>query len=461
MTRHTMKLPFDTNIFPRQKKIYIVGGSIRDLLVGRPPVDYDLVVAHDPNGFARSLAARVAGRVVEFGKHGHTILRVVSGDSCFDISPLNGATIEVDLGRRDFTINAMALELSSGALIDPTGGRRDLASKMVRSVTDDVFRQDPVRLIRAYRMAASFNLSIEKITRTAISRDADQIHKSAGERIREELFKILLCSNSHAQLVDMAHCKLLFSVFPEMLQLKNCPLSGDMPTGWFEQTLDAYDHLERLLYNRSLNLPAPGNQLYKDIKDQRAVLLKWAVLLHDIGKPAVGKVSGDGRVHFCGHASQSAILSRAICRRLRFSRRQTDMLEFIIRHQRRPFSLFTARPKNISTPRAFIRLFMKCGDRTPDIFLHALAVLSSRTAVADPTIQKYSEFMADCMNDYYSLLSPRASQPLPINGNDLIKKFGLKPSAAFKRILKAVEEEHLARDNLTRRQALDLVHQLL
>ncbi len=132
------------------------------------------------------MSSGTAGHVVEFGKHGHTVLRVVLADYYFDITPLNGASIEDDLQRRDFTINALALEVSTGKLIDPAGGQQDLAAKKIRMVNRDVFRKDPVRLIRAYRMAATFDFIIDKDTEAAISQDADLIRKSAAERIREE-----------------------------------------------------------------------------------------------------------------------------------------------------------------------------------------------------------------------------------------------------------------------------------
>ena len=191
-----MILPIDTNVFPWKKGVYLVGGSIRDLLCGRTPIDYDLVVTNDPAGFARELASSTAGHVVEFGKHGHTVLRVILADYYFDITPLNGASIEDDLQRRDFTINALALEVSTGKLIDPAGGQQDLAAKKIRMVNRDVFRKDPVRLIRAYRMAATFDFIIDKDTEAAISLDADLIRSSAAERIREELFKILKSTGS-------------------------------------------------------------------------------------------------------------------------------------------------------------------------------------------------------------------------------------------------------------------------
>lgn len=456
-----MILPIDTKVFPRKTGVYIVGGSIRDLLCGRTPIDYDLAVANDPDRFARLLAARTTGHVVEFGKHGHTIRRVVTRDYYFDIMPLNGVSIEDDLNRRDFTINALALEVSSGKLIDPAGGRQDLSAKKIRMVDRVVFRNDPVRLVRAYRLAATLDFTIDKDTQAAISRDADLIRKSAAERIREELFKILKLAGSRAQLACMAHSGLLFSLFPELLQLKNRRLGDKQPADLFERTLDAYDQLEKLLYAPKKKQPEPMARLFKDMDTVRTILLKWAVLLKSIGQPSA-RTESAGEAHPCdAHAARSATMAREICRRLRFSRRHSDTIEFLIRHHLEPFLGFNARQKNAPVDRTFIRLFMTCGDRTPDILLHALAGFRGRKAQEAHAIQRFSEFVTAGIDCYYSSLRPRASTPPPLNGNDLIKEFGLKPSAGFKHILKAIEEEHLARPNLTREQALALVEKLL
>ncbi len=456
-------LPVDTDVFPRKTGVYIVGGSIRDLLCGRTPIDYDLALTDTPEKFARLLAARISGHVVEFGQHGHTIRRVVTGDYHFDIMPLNGVSIEDDLRRRDFTINAMALDVSSGNLLDPTGGRQDLAAKRIRMVNRDVFRNDPVRLVRAYRMAANFDFTIDGDTQAAISQDADLIGKSAGERIKEELFKIFKSAESHAQLERMAHSGLLFSVFPELAQLKNCQPGKESQRDLFEQTLAAYDHLEKLLYSRDQNLPEPASRHVKNIGTARAILLKWAVLLQSIGQPSARiKAEAEADDHHCdAHAARSATIAGAICRRLRFSRHQSDTVEFLVRRHLEPFLCFKTRPRKVLADRAFIRLFMKCGDRTPDILLHALAGIMGRKAREDPSVKRFSEFVTRGIDCYYSTLRPRASTPPPLNGNDLVKYFGLKPSPSFKEILNAIEEEHLASRNLTREQALDLVEKLL
>ena len=468
-----MILPFETNIFPHKKGVYIVGGSIRDLMCDRTPFDYDLVVQGDPASFAKRLASKTSGRFVELGKHGQTMRRVITKDLLFDIMPLNGATIEEDLLQRDFTINAMAVAVSSGSLIDQLGGRQDLTSKKIRLVSLDVFRKDPLRLIRAYRMAAAFDFSIDADTQRVLAQDAHLIGRSAGERVREEFFKILQCAGSHVYLAEMAHSGLLFNVFPELLALKNYRLPGAHPHNLFEQTMDSYHGLEELL-NAGIQLKkVSDDRLFQDIDATRATLLKWAILFHDIGIPTTQTLTEEKTAHFYNHALKSAAMApkhafksaamaRKICQRLRFSRRQADPIELIITNHLQPFALFQAQQNKIPFQKTFIRFFMKCRDLTPDVLLHALAEFMGKKEPQDPELKEFTDFIRTLIQNYYSVLQPRASLPPPLTGNDLINEFGLKPSAEFMRILKRIEEERLTQQVLmTRHQALKLVEELI
>jgi tRNA nucleotidyltransferase/poly(A) polymerase len=455
-----MKLSIDTNIFPRKKGVYIVGGSIRDLIADRRPVDYDMAIDQDPEQFARSLAANTGGRVVEIGKHGHTVLRVVAPDVSFDILPLNGGSIEADLRRRDFTINAMALDLASSDLVDPLNGRQDMSDKWIRLVSPDIFRNDPVRLVRAYRMAGMFGFRLSKDTEAMIRRDAALIRQSPGERIREELFNIFQVDESHAQIERMASSGVLFSILPEIEPLKSCR-ADDLQPFFLEQALKAYAYLERLVNSRRLNLQPPADLLYKEMDPGRTAALKCAILLHDIARPGVRRVDAAGAVRFYGHAGKSAAMARSACERLRCSKKQTQAIDFIIRHHARPFGLFTASQKQADIRRGFIRFFMKCGDLTPDILLLALAESAGRFPASGATVTAFAAFVIECLNCYYATLRPRSKNPPPVAGRHLIKEFELKPSPLFKRILNAVEEEHLLVPNLTRDRALELVQRKL
>ncbi len=466
-----MILPIDFNIFPERKGVFVVGGSIRDLLCSRVPLDYDIIVKGDAASFAKRLASSTHGRLVEFGPQAQTIRRVIAPNIIFDIMPIQGQSIEDDLRRRDFTVNAMAVTVSSGDLVDPHGGRRDLAAKKIRMVSGDVFREDPLRLIRAFRLAASFDFSIETGTHEIIGRQARLIGQTAAERIRDEFFKLLQCDRSHVYLHRMAQSGLLFEIFPELSALKMFRSPDASSNDLFEQTLSCLKQFENMLSEGNLSMGLPGSPVDRDVDVTCAVLVKWSILFHNIGKPSVRMTPG-GRIRFgkdqesentasvC--ARESAAMARKTCQRLRFSGRQTDRIDMIIAGHLQPFVLFQAREDNELNEAAFIRFFMEFGTLTPVVLLHSLAGCKGRKSPSNPkALQAFTGFVRSLLKCYYRDLRPRASRPALLNGDDLITEFGLKPSARFKRILTQVAEAHLANRIRTREQALALVGNLL
>ncbi|MBW2589648.1 MAG: CCA tRNA nucleotidyltransferase, partial [Deltaproteobacteria bacterium] len=146
-----------SDITPYVKDAYLVGGSVRDLLLGKSPSDYDIAVIENPKKFAEKIAEKTSGRIVEMGKPGQMIFRVVSKNNIFDISSISGSFIDDDLFDRDFTINALAFDLSSGKIIDCMNSLQDIADRNIRMVSKAVFQKDPIRLIRAYRIGAAFD----------------------------------------------------------------------------------------------------------------------------------------------------------------------------------------------------------------------------------------------------------------------------------------------------------------
>ena len=145
-------IPFNTKILPGTKGVYMVGGSVRDLILGQRSTDYDIVVRGNPEKFARKLSENLSGRLVKMGKPGQVVFRVVSREHLFDISAIKGLNIETDLIQRDFTVNAMAYSFFSKTIIDPLNGLKDMAEKKVRMTSSKIFKKDPVRLLRAYRI---------------------------------------------------------------------------------------------------------------------------------------------------------------------------------------------------------------------------------------------------------------------------------------------------------------------
>lgn len=456
-----MMIQVDTEIFPKTAGTFLVGGSIRDILCGRSPVDYDVAVLGDPLEYARRIESRTGGHLVEIGKPGQTILRVVSNRATIDIAKVREASIEKDLTARDFTINAMAYDLSALRLIDPMGAQQDLDDRIIRMVSEDIFRRDPVRLLRAYRIAAQFGFKIESKTIAAIEENATFIRQSASERVRDEFFKLLQCAGSHPYICQMADCDLLFTILPELADLKNCRQNQHHQFNAWEHTLRAFYHLERLLNLPPKSATAHGAILSRNIAAARLPLLKFSMLIHDIGKPSTQSTGPGGRIHFYGHERVSARMAEDICRRLKCSNRFTETIHFLVRHHTRPLQLHTARREQNATPRAVTRFYMRCGAYLPELLVMAAADSLGKTKKQSRQDPGFMAFLNQLMLDFENDFKPRASRPQLITGRDLIAEFGLKPSPLFKTILDRVEEERLSQPKMTRQQAVKLVKKLI
>jgi tRNA nucleotidyltransferase/poly(A) polymerase len=456
-------IQIDTKIFPKSRGAYIVGGAIRDILRGRSPIDYDVAVVGDPFEFAHQVAKNTNGSLVEIGKSGQTIIRVVAKKTMIDISRGKGASIEEDLHTRDFSINAMAYDLCAYQLIDPIGGQQDLANKTIRMVSNNIFKKDPVRLLRAFRIAAALQFDIESHTRSAIEKNAALIHQSAGERVREELFKMFQSAKSHAYLCQMGDTGVLFTTLPELLEMKQCLQNRFHQFDAFEHTLQAYYHLERLLdptHDGAL-LTVNGAPLAHRIIESRVPLLKFSILLHDIGKPAVQTTDSNGSFHFYGHERQSAHIAATICKRLKCSTRDADSIVFLVRHHTRPLFLFKALNTQNAAPRAVTRFFIKCAEYIPDLLWCATADMLGKEKEQNDQSRAFIKFANQLLADFESDYKPKKSKPPVITGRDLINEFGLKPSPLFKKILDRVKEEQLSRSDMSRQEAVALVKKLI
>lgn len=454
-------IQIDSKIFPETPGAFIVGGSIRDLLCSRLPTDYDIAVLGDPVEFARQLESRTDGHSVTIGKSGKIIIRVVGKKNTIDISKAKGASIEEDLQARDFTINAMAYDLASHRLIDPVCAQRDLKNKTVRMVSKAIFKQDPVRLLRAYRIAAEFQFEIEPLTKAAIQKHALLIQQAAGERIRNELFKMLQCDGVQAYLRQMAETGLLFAFLPELSALRKCRQNRYHQFDVFEHTLQAFSRLEGLLQSDQKWLMPNGEPAKSWIAKAQIPLLKLSTLLHDVAKPAVQTVNDHGRPHFWGHERQSAQMAEAICQRLKCSKRDTDKIVFLVRHHGRPRLLFAALHEHKATPRAVTRFFLKCAEHIPALLFIAAADMLGKEAEPGSRSAAFMDFLNQLMADFEFNFKPRASSPRLISGHDLKTEFGLEPSPLYKQVLDRLEEERLSREDMTRQDALDLVRELL
>jgi len=453
----------NTNFIPSSSKTFIVGGTVRDILLGIRPKDVDIVTLEEPKKLARDIASNIRGRVIELGKPGMKIFRIVTGKQTVDVAPANGKSIEEDLAKRDFTINAMAISLDnkndSGKIIDPHNGTDDLSNKTIRMISSVNLRTDPIRLLRAYRIGSQLNFSINRETSRAIRSASSLIYTSAGERIKDELFKLFDTPRSHQYLLMMNNTGLLTAVFPELSSLKDCSQNAFHQYDAFEHTLKAYGFLEDVLHDpesqtlETINfkplLPATNNY----------AVLKYTILLHDIGKPSTQSIDAKGHIHFYRHEKISADMVLKINRRLRFSNQEQSYTDFIIRNHLSALSLFTAYNQNRLSQKTISRFFLKCGQMTKDLLIHAAADFSGKGI--NENTRAFFEFLNHMIKLYTNSFLLKKSCPPLINGDDLINEFGLKPSPLFSKILQHVEEERFSNNITTRNEAFKLVKNFL
>jgi putative nucleotidyltransferase with HDIG domain len=453
----------NTNFIPSSSKIFIVGGTVRDIILGVSPKDFDIVTLDDPKLLAQEIAANCRRRIIELGKPGMKIFRIVAENQTYDIAPANGKTIEDDLNKRDFTINAMAIcfDNKSGneQIIDPHNGQNDLNHKTIRMVSSDNLIADPIRMLRAYRIASRFGFAISSKTSLAISAASSRINTSAGERIKDELFKLFGSPHSHRYILMMNESGLLAALFPELIPLKGCSQNFHHQYDALEHTLNAYDFLETLLHNPDSHVRKIVNLKSFLPSPNHFALLKYAILLHDIGKPQTRTIDEKGRIHFYSHEKVSADMAVKVNQRLRLSNDDQNFVDFIIRNHLRPLSLFNAYNQNRLSKKAVSRFFLSCGQMTKDLLIHTAADLYGKGI--HKNTQAFFEFLNYLIDFYTNSFLPKKSCPPLINGNDLIREFGLTPSPLFSKILQHVEEERFSGNITTRNEALILVKNFL
>jgi poly(A) polymerase len=418
---------------------YLVGGAVRDLVRGRRPADYDVVTDGDPALFARNLARRLGGRVVALGRKPFDLFRVIDRRGPIDVTGINGADIESDLLSRDFTINALACRLDDTRVIDCTGGLADLKRGILRMVSARNLQNDPVRLLRAHRMAADLGFRIEPMTRRAIRQHAPSIKTAAGERIWAEWQLILNSATSHIRLSDMAADGLLEAILPEVTALRRC--GADPHHAWdaLTHTLVAFQALEDLLAHPERHFPAGTAPFIRQLQGEERLTLKMAILLHDIGKPARRGRNAAGNVHYHGHASGSAAMADLACRRLRAPNRVRTLTCFIVRHHQRPLFLYL----NPSI-RAAGRFHRLCAAHAPLVLLHAIADTLGKSPGPATDQAPLLGFLQEMLGRYYAKTRHDLQAPRLLGGRDLMDHFGLAPSPRFKTLLDAVEEARLA-----------------
>jgi tRNA nucleotidyltransferase (CCA-adding enzyme) len=411
------------------KQAHVVGGCVRDLLLGRPVKDWDIATSAFPDDvqtiFRRTVPTGIA----------HGTVTVLVGDAAVEVTTYRGegaysdarrpdhvvfgVLLEEDLARRDFTMNAIAYDPLGGALVDPFGGRADLDARLIRAVGDPAarFREDGLRVMRAIRFAATLGFAVEPATEAAIPSALGSLARVSGERVRDELLKLLGAPKPSVGLEIAERTGILGVILPELAEGVGVPQNRFHRWDVWRHTMASVD-------------ATPGD-----------AITRLGALLHDVAKPRTAERT-ERRITFYGHCEMGAEMAEGICRRLRRSRETTERVAYLVRDHLR---LVHAPEMRLGTLKRFLA----------HEGIDELLELARLDALASNQDLTYYEFCRRRQRE----LGAEAIKPAPlIRGRDLLD-LGLAPGPRVGEIVRAVGDAQLDGTLATREQALAWVRE--
>jgi poly(A) polymerase len=458
-----MNLPLDA-LAAHADAAWLVGGAVRDRLLGRATGDLDVVVqGDDPRRLARALARATGGHAFKLSEV-FGVWRVVAPDRGWqlDLLPLTGETIESDLAQRDFTINAIAEPLDGGEYVDPFDGVGDLRARRLRMVSGRAFVEDPLRTLRLARLVAELGFEVDTETAAAASAGAGALVGVAAERIFLELRRIMVSDRALDGLALMDALGATAVVLPEVADLHGVEQSR-------YHHLDVHEHTRAVLAE-VIELERDPEPVFSEHADavravfaqplanelSRGQALRFGALFHDIAKPRTREVTPEGRVTFIGHDDVGAAMTSAALQRLRAGERLCEYVTALTRHHLRLGFLVHEAPLG---RHAIYRYLSTCAPVAVEVTALSVADrLATRGAGSEQAIARHVRLARELIGE---ALAWRADPPrTPIRGDELARALRLAPGPQLGRILEALTEASFAGEIQTSEQAIERAHQL-
>jgi putative nucleotidyltransferase with HDIG domain len=468
----------------RQEPAWLVGGTVRDGLLGRPVHDIDLVVPEGGLRLAQALADALGAAYFPLDRArdvGRVVIRLTDNTSVVvDVARQRGPTLNDDLFARDFSINAMAWDVHDPARtpIDPVGGQADLAIAQLRVVSAQAFADDPLRIVRGVRLANQFGLTWEPASRDQARQFAARLDSVAGERVRDELVRVFSASRASQGLRQLDDLGALAVLLPEVKALQGITQS---PPHW----LDVYDHTLLVVdwthqvlgylalggdpdaaHALSSRDDALAGMIRSGFDDAlvpftadlaaylaqpaeqglvRRDLLPWAALLHDIAKPSTRQLEPDGRIRFAGHEATGAVQARAVLQRLHFSGEAIQRVTRMIAVHEQPGSL--ARTSKGELDRRAVYRYFKATQ--PAGVETALLSLADNLAAWGARLRperwaRRVKVVSVLLNAYFRHFDQQVAPKPLLDGTDLMRELELSPGPTIGAYLAALQEEQAA-----------------
>jgi tRNA nucleotidyltransferase/poly(A) polymerase len=436
---------------------WLVGGTVRDLLLDRPSADVDVIVEGDPRAGARRVAGHVGGAVFALSER-HGAWRVIAGERTIDVARARGDVV-ADLGQRDFTINAIAMALDGGEIVDPHGGRDDLDRRVVRAVGDGVFADDGLRLLRLARLAHELAFDIDEATERLARRDAGLATAPAGERTYAEVRRLLAARDPARGMRLLDRLGVADVVLPELAALRGVGQSGYHHLDAHEHTLHVLDSVADVAAHPGHYLPAHAERLREALARpvgdglDGAGALRLAALFHDVAKPRTRLVLDGGRVGFPGHDAEGAAIADDVLARWHAAAAVRRFCRTMVREHLRLGFMVHRRPLD---RREAYRYTLATAPWTRESVVLSLA---DRLATRGPrsrqrSLRQHAETADELLRLHAAL---EESPPAPLLRGDEIARIAGVEGAAIAELVAALAEEQAAGSVTTRDEALRFV----
>ncbi|MGC2424098.1 MAG: HD domain-containing protein [Nitrospirota bacterium] len=459
------------SVLPHFRGAYLVGGAVRDLIMSRNISDIDVVVPDNPEEACRAAATALNGTAFVLDKEREVWRTALPQGAQVDISRMKSSPpaqkmpsfsreIFNDLSARDFTIDAMALPFpDGGSILDPFGGIEDIGKKLIRALSKSALSDDPLRLMRAFRLARQLDFHVDGETLQAVRELSPLISDISPERVRDELYIMLEGADSHKPFREMAEAGLLEHVLPETKPMSGLPQGEAHQDDLLGHSLKAMEFAEDvMLYPEEyFGVRAPEVARYLNERaDGRLTmrgLIKLAALLHDSGKPATMSREADGgRIRFTGHDLKGAEVNETVAARLKLSSRAKELLSLTARHHMRPLHM----TKEHITRHAMYRYVRDMEGHLPASLTLALADAFATREKPESVSTDVEGVALKLSEYYYGEFRSQEEAPL-LKGRDLISEFKLKPGPVFSRLLNEVREKRAEGTIKTRDEAIEYV----
>lgn len=447
--------------FIKKHKSYLVGGFVRDAILGIDSLDRDIIVENcDVEKLAKDICHGLNAHFVPLDPE-NKIYRIVLKDKLnyIDLTAPIGENIEQDILRRDLTLNAVAFDLEKNEFLDLANGIKDIENKIIKGICEQNFIDDPLRLLRVFRFRSKFGFSIDEELQAIVKKHASKIEKPAKERINTELIKLFEGKYADLALKEMDNAGLLELILPIMKEVKQVPPNSHHHLNLFGHSLETVKQVQKYYENAALPVK---NHLESGLLGNSSQLgfLKLSAFFHDIGKPSTWIIEESTKKHrFFKHDDVGSKLIIPILKDLKFSKKQIAYVQKMIKYHIYPSAVVCQEP---SSEKAQMRFFRKMENYVIDVIVLAAAdrLSAQGPEISKEHISKNLNGLKNLSEKYFEIKDNIKPLEKLIDGTEIMDILNIKASKELGNIIKSLKEAQISGDVITKADAVEFIKQL-